>query len=122
MLTMIKCKICGKVKEETNFYVARKYYKGTLHINYFGTCKTCCGIRQKQRLLERKEEAKRQRLIKIEDQPSDEWIIRNLQRFGNCYIKKKDKYDLEKIKAIINKDFDLQPAGDMIGFIIQVKR
>lgn len=121
MLTMIKCKICGEIKNESQYYVARKYYKGTLHINYFGACKTCCGKRQKQRLLERKEEVKRQRVVKVEEL-KDDWIIRNLQRFGNCYIKKKDKYDLDKIKAIINKDFDLQPAGDMIGFIIQVRK
>jgi len=121
MLTMIKCKICGEIKTETNYYNSKKYYKGVMYLGYWRVCKNCCGKRQKQRLLERKEEAKRQRVVKIEEQ-KDDWIIRNLQRFGNCYIKKKDKYDLDKIKAIINKDFDLQPAGDMIGFIIQVKR
>lgn len=118
---MIKCNKCGVEQPESNFYYGRKYYKNVVYVHYYKVCKSCISKRAKARADEKKEAIKEE-LKKIAESSKDKWIVRNLKRYGNCYIKYKEDHNLEELKTIYNIDYELQPAGDMLGFIIQVKR
>lgn len=51
-----------------------------------------------------------------------QWVIRNLTRFGNCYIKYKDDYDLSQLESKYGFNYSLQPVEDLFGVVIVVKR
>lgn len=51
-----------------------------------------------------------------------EWIVRNLERFGNCYIADREDYNLSQLETVYNMKYTLDPIGynegNLSGWII----
>jgi len=116
---MIKCNICGILQPDWQFYKSHTYYKGTKYEHFYKVCRKCISKRAKEKTLAKQEQQKQELKIKEEKDTIEkkEWIKRNLERYGNCYIRKTTNIDPE-----ILEHCDIQPVGDMLGFIIKEKR
>lgn len=55
--------------------------------------------------------------VKTPNKSSDEWVIRNLKRFGNCCIGKDTKHNLKYIEKEVGK-IGIKQSGD--SYILEV--
>lgn len=51
------------------------------------------------------------------------WVLRNLKRFGNCYIKHLNKVDIPGMEEELNKEIIVRKTSkDCQGYILEVKK
>jgi len=117
---MITCNSCGKILSESCYYGATQWKNGKQYINYYHVCKKCLSLKAKAK----------NDLFKMEKEETQEevpatvksysWVLRNLQRFGNCYIKHLNKINLKELSIKLGFALKVRPTSkENKGYIIE---
>ena len=103
----ILCNNCLKRLPLGCFYSKIQHKNGKVYFNYYHVCKKCISVRRKLKNAQyigasvqsvAVDEA--ELLTPSSKQRRDvSWIIRNLEKFGNCYVRKLTDIDLEYLEA-----------------------
>ena len=136
-MNLRKCKSCGELKPESEFYTIRNKQRNK--VDYYecltGKCKTCILKKAKIRYAERDKTKVRTTQIKacglnisdtnyqcVSGSSEYDYVFNNLKKFGNCFISKAKSRALnyeeleEKLKKkIITKSFEN-------GYILEVRK
>ena len=129
----VRCKHCGKVLPISCFYThwgisttSKDKRQKYLKINH--TCKKCRAQIRKDRINGIVHDVVERRVQEIQDiqiyKPSKTlyWVVRNLKHYGNCFVRKLRKVNLQKTSEAVGFEIKVTPAGgDLDGYILERK-
>jgi ppGpp synthetase/RelA/SpoT-type nucleotidyltranferase len=118
---MITCNSCGKRLSESCYYGATQWKNGKQYINYYHVCKKCLSLKAKAKndlfKMEKEETPEEEVPATVK---SYSWVLRNLQRFGNCYIKHLNKINLKELSIKLGFALRVRPTSkENKGYIIE---
>lgn len=128
------CKVCGENKGEDAFYLKGHFVRGKFYESFDKTCKVChkqlrinkIEAKKIEELLKPKEEDSIEELIKPskeKDNSNYGWVLRNLRKFGNCYIKHLSKIDIPEMEETLNNEILIRKTSkDNQGYILEIKK
>lgn len=125
-LKVITCKCCGRRLPESCFYGSQSLGKnGKIYYKRWKKCKKCISMDNKSPEIiteEQEVQVNLEPMFKEEWSPLDDysWVIRNLKRYGNCYIKHLSKINLQELKEALGSDIKIRPTEkENKGYILE---
>lgn len=127
----ITCNECRRELTINNFYThygtsqtCKDKSKKYLKVNHI--CKNCRARLRRERISEIKEQIEERKIqeeiqLTKKEIETPQWIIRNLKWYGNCYVKKLRKINMEKLPEQVGFEIKVEPAGDINGYILERK-
>ena len=62
-------------------------------------------------------------LLEVETNNNYSWVLRNLKRYGNCYIKHINRIDIPEMEEALNKQIPVRKTSkDNQGYILEIKK
>lgn len=117
---MITCKSCGKRLSELCFYSSVSYKNNKLYKKTYHMCKKCIRLKT----LSSQHITKETEPIEVHEEftlDSYSWVLRNLRKFGNCYIKHLSKVNISELSNKLGFDLNVRPTDkENKGYIIEV--
>ncbi len=118
----MRCKECGKNLSESCFY----FYFVNGNKKQYHVCKKCITLKSKTRWERIKEEKKLQQAEasqNVKKQITPEWVIRNLKRFGNCYVRKISKVNIPEAESLVGCKLKVRLSlKENDGYVIEVQK
>lgn len=120
----MRCKECGKNLSESCFYI----YFVNGYKNRYHVCKKCISLKAKLKYNKIKEIDKFQEYQESSQEEKQklitpEWVIRNLKRFGNCYVRHIEKIDIHEAAILVGAMLSIRPSlKENDGYIIEIKK
>lgn len=125
----IECKECKKLLPISCFYAHYSYgTKGNpkLYLKIHKTCKKCKAAIRQQKIEGIRDQILQQR---IEEQVTSYepkmvlgWVVRNLKRFGNCYVRRLGRIDIQATQDQVGYKLTVLALQNNDGYILQVKK
>ncbi len=123
----MRCKECGKNLSDSCFYKGRK----DKNVWTFKVCKKCISLKRKQDLAANKRESWLSEKVRLADEMREQspktitpmWVIRNLKRFGNCYVRKISKVNIPEAESLVGCKLKVRLSlKENDGYVIEVQK
>lgn len=130
MIDFIVCKSCLKRLPESCFYSKTQWKDGRAYFNYYHTCKKCISIKAKIRKGTIDKESLQSiplgaTIPTLKEKPKKDfsWVVRNLKRYGNCYVRKLSGIDIDYLTTEVGfQVISRRTSKENDGYILERKK
>ena len=133
MVDLITCKCCLKRLPESCFYSKTQWKNGKSYFHYYHTCKKCISLKNKIKKGTIDKETLQPIIPRgtitmipiLKEKPKKDfsWVVRNLKRYGNCYVRKLSGIDIDYLTTEVGfQVISRRTSKENDGYILERKK
>ena len=128
----ILCKSCLKRLPENCFYSKIQWKNGKSYFHYYHTCKKCISLKNKIKkgtiekdTLQPIPSGTITMITASKEKPKKDfsWVVRNLKRYGNCYVREIQEIDIDYLTTEVGfQVISRRTSKENDGYILERKK